>query len=395
MPKINITKNAVDRLPLTQSGQVHYLDTKLTGFGVTVGQNTKTYFARRQIGRETVRAMIGRHGVFTAEQARQEAIQLLARMARGENVNATKRAERLSSKTVGEYLDRYIHTHPDMKSLTIRTYRRAVDVHLAVWKGRAIGDITPAMVVETHRALGDTVGRPTANNALRVFRAIYAYASIEDRTLPPNPASVLTQTGSWYREQRRTGHLKPGDIQDWAIAVRRMENQTVADLLLLILYTGMRRTEALTLRWENIDFGNRILCAPQTKNGDPLTLPITASIAATLRRRQKAAEDSEWVFPSETGQGHFKEPKKAIAKLRRETGLSFTLHDLRRTFITVAEGLDLSVYALKRLLNHRSGNDVTMRYVVSDVERLREPMERISTRLDDLIARSPLAVAAE
>jgi len=58
--------------------------------------------------------------------------------------------------------------------------------------------------------------------------------------------------------------------------------------------------------------------------------------------------------------------------------VQFTVHDLRRTFITTAESLNISAYALKRLLNHSTENDVTSGYLVIDVERLRKPMQQIS-----------------
>jgi hypothetical protein len=57
------------------------------------------------------------------------------------------------------------------------------------------------------------------------------------------------------------------------------------------------------------------------------------------------------------------------------------LHDLRRTFITIAEGLDIPAYALKRLLNHKMTQDVTAGYIVMDVERLRKPMQLISEHI--------------
>ena len=59
-------------------------------------------------------------------------------------------------------------------------------------------------------------------------------------------------------------------------------------------------------------------------------------------------------------------------------GATSTLHDLRRTFATIAEGLDLPAYALKRLLNHKMTNDVTAGYIMRDVELLRKPMQRIT-----------------
>lgn len=54
---------------------------------------------------------------------------------------------------------------------------------------------------------------------------------------------------------------------------------------------------------------------------------------------------------------------------------------MRRTFITVAESLDISAYALKRLLNHKMSNDVTAGYIIKDAERLRDPMQRITDHL--------------
>jgi hypothetical protein len=59
----------------------------------------------------------------------------------------------------------------------------------------------------------------------------------------------------------------------------------------------------------------------------------------------------------------------------------YSVHDLRRTFITTAESLDIPACSLKRLLNHRIRNDVTQGYIVLDVERLRGPMQKIETFL--------------
>jgi integrase len=84
------------------------------------------------------------------------------------------------------------------------------------------------------------------------------------------------------------------------------------------------------------------------------------------------------VFFAVGARGHLREPKKWVYKVTKASGIKFGLHDLRRTFTTIAESFDLSMYTLKRLLNHREGRDVTAGYIVLDVERLRRPMERIS-----------------
>jgi hypothetical protein len=54
------------------------------------------------------------------------------------------------------------------------------------------------------------------------------------------------------------------------------------------------------------------------------------------------------------------------------------MHDLRRSFVTIAESLDIGVYAVKTLVNHKEGNDVTSGYIQMNTERLRDPMQKIT-----------------
>lgn len=84
------------------------------------------------------------------------------------------------------------------------------------------------------------------------------------------------------------------------------------------------------------------------------------------------------MFPADNPSGYLREPRAYVDAVKRESGVVFMLHDLRRTFSTVAESLDLSHYALKRLLNHRMTGDVTAGYISRNVERLRAPMQQIT-----------------
>jgi hypothetical protein len=94
------------------------------------------------------------------------------------------------------------------------------------------------------------------------------------------------------------------------------------------------------------------------------------------------ASPTEFVFPGTGKKGYISNVRWQLDKIRRETGIKFTVNDLRRTFITIAENLDLSGYTLKRLLNHKiDDSNVTAGYIVTDVERLRNPMQRISDKI--------------
>ena len=155
------------------------------------------------------------------------------------------------------------------------------------------------------------------------------------------------------------------------------------DFLLIALFTGMRRAEIASLRWEYVDLEARALHIPKTKNGDPLDLPLSDFLVGILRARKEEVGASPWVFPSNGRTGHLVETKKFTARVAERSGVPFTLHDLRRTFITIAESLDIPHYALKRLLNHRAG-DVTAGYIVIDVERLRGPVDEVAHKIVNL-----------
>ena len=144
-----------------------------------------------------------------------------------------------------------------------------------------------------------------------------------------------------------------------------------------MLLTGLRRTEAATLTWDQVDFKEKTLTIADTKNGRVHRLPFSDAIEALLERRHEVQE-SPFVFPSDAERGHLSEPRSAIKRVCELSGVTFTLHDLRRTFITAAERLDIPAYALKRLMNHKDPNDVTDGYIIFDVERLRGPIQKIT-----------------
>lgn len=151
----------------------------------------------------------------------------------------------------------------------------------------------------------------------------------------------------------------------------------------------MRKTEASSLRWDDIDLKSKTIILQDIKNREVHTLPMSDFIYELLDRRSRQ-KTSEFVFPADSKTGYIYEPKKAVLKVAELSGVPFTLHDLRRTFATIADSLDLPAYALKRLLNHKMNNDVTAGYIMRDVERLRKPMQRMT---DFLIAHMGFVVS--
>jgi len=378
MPKIKITKTMVDALPLVQRGQANYVDAALPGFGVYVGRTSKTYFVQRDLRGRTVKLIIGKHGVFTPEEARNEARLLLNQLARGIDPRREKQQEAARGLTLRQAWQEF-KTARAMRSQSVQNYGCAIERNLSDWLDIPLAEISAEQIIHRHAADAARRGPAWATRNLRIFRTVYRFAKAVHRgMLPECPTDILSDLHMWHRDQRRRTYIKSGDLPRWYAAVMALGNDSARDYLRLILFTGMRRSEAMRLRWENVDFEGRTLTIPTTKNGDPLVLPLSLFLQEMLKARRQRFPDDEWVFFAVGARGHLQEPKKWVYKVAEASGIKFGLHDLRRTFITVAESLDISVYTLKRLLNHREGRDVTAGYIVLDVERLRRPMERIT-----------------
>jgi len=383
MPNLRLTRRTVDDIPFPLSGQVFYRDTILSGFGLRVGANSKVFFAEGQVNRRTRRVTIGRADVFAPEIARKKALVILGEMAEGRDPNAEKRKEKRERVTVEMAFDRFFEARKTLSPNTVSNYRRSEQLYLKAWRKKEMKEITRQMVLKKHQEIGKKHGETTANNVMRHFRSVYNFTSATQDDYPPNPVQILTQARAWFKERRRQTVVTAVDLPTWWKAVMA-EPDYSRDFLLTALFTGMRRSEVMQLRWENVDLSAKTLHLPTTKNGDPLTLPLSEFLADLLAQRRKENQGSPWVFPGPGRTGHLVETKKFLLRVSAGSGVSFTLHDLRRTFITIAESLDVPYYALKRLLNHRTNGDVTGGYIVVNAERLREPVELVAQRILEL-----------
>jgi len=383
MPMIHLTKRSIDAIPPVASGQILYRDASLAGFGLRVGTQSKVFFAEGQVARRTVRVTIGKYGPVTPEGARKRALKLLGEMAEGRNPNGERRAKNAAAMSVREAFDDFFERRPLAPSST-DNYKRSIDIYLEDWAAKPISEISRRMVLDRHRKIGEENGLVTANNIMRHLRSIYNFTSAAHGELPPNPVSILTQARAWNAERRRRSVVPAYGLPRWWRAVHQEEGY-VRDFLLIALFTGMRRSEIARLRWEFVDLEGRALTVPTTKNGDPLELPLSDFLFELLLARRDCDPEGVWVFPGRGETGHMVETKKFYARVTKTSGIRFTLHDLRRTFVTIAESLDIPHYALKRLLNHRTDSDVTAGYIIIDVERLRAPVERVAQRILELV----------
>jgi len=381
MPKLKLTKTTVDSLPYSQHGQVDYWDTELKGFGVTVGAKAKTYFVLRRVNGKRVRTTIDRHNIIPLAKARDKAAELLVEMKQGVNPNLKKKIPFEHSITLQNAFDEYVKTRKP-KPTTLKCDKSLLACHLSSWLSKPIVEITKDMVSKRHHELCNTAGDHTANNVFRLFRRIYNCINAHlDDALPKNPVSRLSATKQWAKVGRRETIIEDCDLPAWYKAVRSIDNPFMRNYLLLLLFTGLRKEEALSLEWKNVNMIDKTFTLPDTKNGKRHTMPMSNYLFALFTELQ-AIKQNGYVFPAfveHTKTGHMTEPKRHVLRIKEASCLKFCLHDLRRVFKTLADDTVTKAES-DRLTNH-TPRDAGGGYIIISTEKAREPMQRITDKL--------------
>lgn len=389
--KFSFTKKRIDSLPTPVKGKrVQYHDDKTSGLILRITDTgNKSFQVYKKINGKPIRVTLGKYPSMTIEQARKLAMQKLAELADGINPNLKKKADKVKGITLIECFDDYLRTKTKLKPGTVHDYKRVMRAGFGDWQDKPLKEITRDMVATKHRALGKH-SHARANNSMRVLRALFNFAAEvyedeEGRTLfPDNPVRRLSKTTAWYNVERKQTIIKEHELSSWFEAVQDLSGSDkhiiARDYFQVLLLTGMRKTECATLLWDNVDFQQKTLKIVDTKNSKPHTLPLSDYLYDLLKAAHSRRTQDKYVFPStSTDSGYVSDSRRFVAIVVKQSGITFALHDLRRTFITIAEGRDIPVYALKRLVNHSTKNsDVTDGYIITDVERLRKPMQQIT-----------------
>jgi integrase len=321
-----------------------------------------------------------------------------------------KRVKEGRGITLQQAFDEFLKVRT-IKPRTQKDYQRSMDTAFSDWKHRPVVGITRDLISQRHQKLKadaqanfkkkskGKVKKPTneeikkrggayANLNMRFLRSLLNFCAgyYEDPVdggplIKSNPVDRLSQTKQWFKVDRRRTHIKQKDFPKWFKAVLNLENEMVRDYLLLILFCGLRKQEGLRLEKSHVNIEDKVFIVMDPKNSRPLSLPIPGYVLPFLKARVENNDQSKFIFPGTGKSGHLVEPKRSIQSVIKTSKVDFCLHDLRRFYITVADGLDVSSYAVKALVNHSLGSDVTAGYIAPDVDRLRKPMAQIERKI--------------
>jgi integrase len=219
--------------------------------------------------------------------------------------------------------------------------------------------------------------------------------------------------------------LQADELPRFYAALAEEPNETIRDYFLLSLLTGARRSNALAMRWDEIDFARAEWRIPRTKNNDPQTVPLTPEALAILEQRRPRPA-SGYVFPGDGESGHLVEPRggwqrifdrdelaqlgtlirnagsrfkpiegenlsESLIRARREAKrrrlntdkcrmADLRIHDLRRTLGSWQARTGASLAIIGKSLNHKNVQTTAI-YSRLDIDPVRESVERATSAM--------------
>ncbi|HEV2551130.1 MAG TPA: tyrosine-type recombinase/integrase [Stellaceae bacterium] len=385
---VRINKRTVDALKPPAKGEPERLvwDERLKGFGVRVtAQGIKSYVIQYRIGgrgARTRRFTIGRHGSpFTAETARDRAEKLL-RQARDGIDPANLRHALNDMPTVKEVSERYLAEHAELrkKPRSVEEDRRNLRLHIWPELGsHRLSEITRWTALKFHAAMKE---RPTAaNRCAALLSHIFSMAASPKWALLPEGHNPFRRIDK-YPERKRERFLSGNELArlgDALAASDGKEHPSALAAIRLLLLTGARLSEILTLEWRMVDLERKCLRLPDSKTGRKV-IPLGAPALKVLKHLGERRLNG-YVLPGEREDRHFIGIQRPWQRVRSEAKLDdVRLHDLRHSFASVAAASGDSLFLIGKVLGHRQAA-TTERYSHIDLDPARAVADRTARQI--------------
>lgn len=321
---INFTKAALDALPLPKpSKRTTYHDSKTRGLQIRItGNGVKTFSVFRWVSVDSKpeRVTLGRYPDMSIEKARQKAEVINAAIAEKKNPNEAIR-EQKAEITLGELFEIYMERWSKPRKKTWDEDEEKFKRHFQTRSnlaGKKLSSISRADIASLHSRIGKQ-HPTTANRVLALMSSIFGRAAEWGIWNKPNPVLGIRK----FPEKSRDRFIQSDELPVFFQALAAEPNDALQDYFMLLLLTGVRRSNLMAMRWDEISLERKEWRIPETKNGTPQTIALDDGQGAIMRilesRKEKAAAQRQankgeklnpWVFPGTGETGHIVEPRK-------------------------------------------------------------------------------------
>lgn len=380
---LKLTKRVVAELA-PAGGTSFFWDEELPGFGVRVSPGgTKAFVVQYREARKTVRKTLGSTEVLALDRARNAARDIMAAIRLGETLPAKKNDGPLFSEVLDQFID---FAKAKKAPRTASDYEDRINrVIRPVFGAKRILAIKRADIEKWHE--GAKATPRSANYHLAILVAVFSYAvRLQIIDANQHPARAIQK----YRENKRTRYLTLDEVKAFGEALAALESKRAvspwaAAALRLLILTGARSGEILTLRWSFVDLDAAELRLPTSKTGAK-TIKLSAAAVDILKAIPRVT-GVDFVI---CGRIH----GEAMTSLQRPFGVvckaagitDVRIHDLRHSAASIAASAGIGLPVVGALLG-QSQAYTTQRYSHIHDAAERQAAETISAAVAPLLGR--------
>jgi integrase len=359
-------------------------DAAVTGFCIRCrAAGTLTYAVKTRAKGRQRWITIGRHGApWTPDTARKEALRIIGLGTTGIDIGAERQAER-EEPNLSEVIDRFLLIHgPKLKLQTRHDYARILRSDVVPHLGsRKVSDITRADCSRFHSGMAETPRK--ANLVLAILSRVLSWA--QEHGYRAEGDSNPTKGIKKFRENNRERYLSPEEYRRLgqvlgALEEASQESPFVIAALRLILVTGARLNEILTLKWSHVDLERAALRLPDSKSG-PKVIRLNQQAMGVLENMPRV-HGNPYVIVGKLEGGRLVNLQKPWRRIRTLAGIpDVHIHDLRHSFASMAVASGASLPMIGKMLGHTQTR-TTARYAhLAD-----DPLRQINSQVGDAIA---------
>ena len=379
-----ITKRTVDALRPESRERVVW-DDEIKGFGVRIHPSgKKVYIVKYRHRGRAVKTTIGPHGPVTPADARARAAEIITAARTGRDPRAHGRYGAKSptmDELVKRFLEEYVPAH--CKPGTQEVYRSALEIHVVPRLGkRRVAEIERADMVALHHELRATPYQ--ANRTIQILSRIFTLAEVWGlRPDGSNPCRHVKR----FREEKRERFLSDAEYGRLGAALKESEEEKlepapVIAAIRLLMLTGCRKSEILTLQWKHVDLEAGELRLPDSKTGAKVV--HLGDPAISVLRGLERHEGTPWVIAGPKTGKPMSDLDYYWQRIRDRAKLEgVRIHDLRHSYasggLLVGEGLPM----IGKLLGHHHVH-TTARYAHLANDPLKSAANRIALRIAEL-----------
>lgn len=388
MPRL--TKKLIDATEI--KGKDYFIfDADLPCFGVRVMPSGRKFYViqYRTDRRKTRRKSLGMHGVVPLEEARKKAFKILAAVQSGDDPVGEERAKK-NALTVNNLSERFIEEHVELhlKQDTAKNYKSNLcKVILPKIGHLKITEVTRADIAALHhsrRKLPDA-----ANRCLVIISKMFNLAEIWGlRPDGSNPCRHIKK----YPEKKRERFLTPEETKQLGAILKEVEaegeeSRSAINCIKLLLLTGCRRNEILTLQWKFVDWNASVIRLPDSKTGARVIYAgeHVMKLLREIKDHPETPMDNPYVIYGMIDGAHLVNIQKSWRRIRKRAGLEdVRIHDLRHSFASYAVSQGMSLAMIGKLLGHTQVQ-TTARYAHLMADPIKQAADQVSSNIASLV----------